>query len=54
MRISAAFLALVLAGAGWSAATATAQTEVSAAQSEHRRAATTLQQAAQFEHQVTA
>lgn len=53
MRITATFLALVLAGAGWSAATATAQTEASAAQSEHRRAGTTLQQAAQFEHQVT-
>ena len=57
MRITPMFLALVLGGAGLSAGTAPAQTgaaqAVPAAQPEHRRADTALQQAAQFEHQVT-
>jgi sugar lactone lactonase YvrE len=48
------FLALVFAGAGLSSGTAPAQTQAAhAAQPEHRQADTVLQQAAQFEHQVT-
>jgi len=54
MRITATLLALVLAGAGVSAATAQVQHQApSFAQPEHRRAGTLLRQAAQFEHQVT-
>lgn len=57
MRITPMFLALVFAGAGLSAGSAPAQTQAAqaspAAQSDHRRADTVLQQAAQFEHQVT-
>lgn len=57
MRITPMFLALVLAGAGLSSGPAPAQTgtaqEAQAAQPAQRRAATVLQQAAQFEHQVT-
>jgi sugar lactone lactonase YvrE len=48
------FLALVFAGAGLSSGTAPAQTQASpAAQPAQRRTDTVLQQAAQFEHQVT-
>jgi sugar lactone lactonase YvrE len=48
------FLALVFAGAGLSSGTAPAQTQAApAAQPEHRRADTVLQQVAQFEHQAT-
>jgi sugar lactone lactonase YvrE len=62
MRITPLFLALVFAGAGLSSGTAPAQTQAhtqaqaqaaSAARPEHRRADAVLQQAAQFEHQVT-
>jgi sugar lactone lactonase YvrE len=51
------FLALVFAGAGLSSGTAPAQTQAAraapASQSQHGRADSVLQQAAQFEHQVT-
>jgi sugar lactone lactonase YvrE len=54
------FLALVFAGAGLSSGTALSQTQeaasataAAAARPEHRRAEAVLQQAAQFEHQVT-
>lgn len=54
MRITPIFFALAFAGTGLSSGTAPAQTQAApAAQSEHRRADTALQQAAQFEHQVT-
>ena len=54
MRITPLFLALVFAGAGLASGTAPAQTQAArAAQPEHRRAYTALEQAAQFEHQVT-
>jgi len=54
MRITPMFLALVFAGAGLSAGSAPAQTQTAGAdQPAHRRTATVLQQAAQFEHQVT-
>jgi sugar lactone lactonase YvrE len=57
MRITPLFLTLVLAGAGFSSATAPAQTAAPAAantaQQEYRRAEIALQQVAQFEHQVT-
>jgi sugar lactone lactonase YvrE len=48
------FLALVFAGAGLAGGTAPAQTQAApTAQPEHRAAHAALQQAAQFEHQVT-
>jgi sugar lactone lactonase YvrE len=48
------FFALVVAGASLSSGTAPAQTQAApTAQPEHRRADRALQQAAQFEHQVT-
>jgi sugar lactone lactonase YvrE len=54
MRITPMCLALVFAGAGLASGTAPAQTQAArAAQPEHRRPYTALQQAAQFEHQVT-
>jgi sugar lactone lactonase YvrE len=54
MRITPRFLALVLAGAGLASGTAPAQTQAThTAQPEHRHPDTALQQAAQFEHQVT-
>jgi sugar lactone lactonase YvrE len=54
MRITPLFLALAFAGAGLSSGTVRAQTPMAhTAQPEHRRADTVLQQAAQFEHQVT-
>jgi sugar lactone lactonase YvrE len=54
MRIKPMLLALAFAGAGLSSATAPAQIQAApAAQPGQRQAATTLQQAAQFEHQVT-
>ena len=54
MRITPMFLALVFAGAGLSSGTAPAQTQAAqAAQPAHRRTDAVLQQAAQFEHQVT-
>lgn len=54
MRITPMFLALVFAGAGLSSGSAPAQAQTAhAVQSPHRRADTVLQQAAQFEHQVT-
>lgn len=57
MRIAPMFLALVFAGAGLSSGPAPAQTQTAQGaqevQSTHRRADNVLQQAAQFEHQVT-
>ncbi len=54
MRITPMFLALVFAGAGLSSGTAPAQTQAARAdQPAQRRADMVLQQAAQFEHQVT-
>jgi hypothetical protein len=54
MRIKPMFLALVFAGAGPAPVTAPAQTQAAhTAQTEHHRADMVLQQAAQFEHQVT-
>jgi sugar lactone lactonase YvrE len=57
MRITPMFLALVFAGTGLSSGPAPAQTQMTqaapAAAPEHRRLDTVLQQAAQFEHQVT-
>lgn len=54
MRITPMFLALVFAGAGLSSGAAPAQAQTApAVQSEHRRADIVLQQAAQFQHQVT-
>ena len=60
MRITPMFLALAFAGAGLSPGTAPAQTQAAdpaqsapSAQPERRRADALLQQAAQFEHQVT-
>jgi len=54
MRITPMFLALVFAGAGLAPGTAPAQAQaVHTTQPEHRWADTVLQQAAQFEHQVT-
>ena len=54
MRITPMFLALVFAGTGLSSGAALAQTQATPTdQSEHRRADAVLQQAAQFEHQVT-
>ncbi len=54
MRIAPRFLTLVFAGAGMFSAHAPAQNQAPPeAASEQRRAGTALQQAAQFEHQVT-
>lgn len=54
MRIAPMFTALVFAGAGLSSGAAPAQTQAAqATRPEQRRADTALQQAAQFEHQVT-
>jgi peptidoglycan/LPS O-acetylase OafA/YrhL len=54
MRITPMFLALVFAGASLTSRPALAQTQATpGTQSEHRRANAVLQQAAQFEHQVT-
>jgi sugar lactone lactonase YvrE len=54
MRITPMLLALVFTGAGLASGTAPAQTQAAgAAQPEHRRAHTALQQVDQFEHQVT-
>jgi len=54
MRITPMLLALVFAGAGLSSGSVPAQTQaLPVAQSEHHRADRMLQQAAQFEHQVT-
>jgi sugar lactone lactonase YvrE len=54
MRITPLFLALVFAGSCLSPGTAPAQTQAAQpARTDHRRADTMLQQAAQFEHQVT-
>ncbi len=57
MRITPMFLALVFAGAGLSSGPAPAQTQTAQGaqetQSAPRRAESVLQQAAQFEHQVT-
>lgn len=57
MRTTPMFLALAFAAAGLSAGAASAQTQAPqaapTAQAEHRRVESVLQQAAQFEHQVT-
>lgn len=54
MRFTPVFLALVFAGAGLSPGPAPAQTQAApASQPEHRRSHAMLQQAAQFDHQVT-
>jgi len=54
MRITPLFLAFAFAGAALSSGTAPAQTQAApSSQPEHRRSEATLQQVAQFEHQVT-
>ncbi|MCD2517020.1 major royal jelly family protein [Massilia sp. G4R7] len=53
MRTAAIFLALVSAGAGLFSGAAPAAQGAPEARPEHRRAGAMLQQAAQFEHQVT-
>ena len=54
MRLTPMFLALAFAGAGLAPGTAPAQTQATqAAQPGYHQARATLQQAAQFEHQVT-